>query len=119
MRALPVHEGAFSVLLIFDCAPGESERFANELSEFIERRVRYHPGFLSALVYLSEDAAKVIELFQWARAEDWQRYRASTDGRDAVQWLAGHRPSVQYLELVRGIVNPPPGDSGSWPTASP
>jgi heme-degrading monooxygenase HmoA len=109
MKALPIHDGAFTVLMIFECGPGESERFANELAGFIESRTRFHPGFLSSLVYLSEDARKVVETFQWARAEDWEAYRASDDGQEAVRWLAGRTPNIQFLELIRAIGAPPPG----------
>jgi hypothetical protein len=112
MKALPIHEGAFTVLMIFDCKPGESERFAGELAGFVEQRMRFHPGFLSGLVYLSDDASKVVEVFQWARAGDWDAYRGSEDGREAVRWLAGRIPSVQFLEMVRSIGNPHPGEIG-------
>ncbi|MFU8896224.1 MAG: antibiotic biosynthesis monooxygenase [Gammaproteobacteria bacterium] len=110
MKALPIHEGAFTVLLVFECKPRESEALAEQLADFIETRTRFHPGFLSALVYLTEDATKVVEFFQWARAEDWEAYRRSEDGRAAVRWLAGRTPSIQFLELVRALRNPPPGD---------
>ncbi|HKK03291.1 MAG TPA: antibiotic biosynthesis monooxygenase [Gammaproteobacteria bacterium] len=110
MKVLPVNEGAFTVLLSFDCRPAESERFALELAHFVEERMRFHPGFLSGTIYLSEDASKVFELFQWARAEDWHAYRASEDGRDAVRWLSGHRPGISFLETVRCVVPPAPGE---------
>jgi hypothetical protein len=109
MRCLPVDEGAFTVLLVFDSKPDESERLAQALSDFVENRMRFHGGFLSGMVYLSDDATKVIELFQWVRAEDWDRYRNSEDGRDAVHWLAGRGPAIQFLETVRAVVAPPPG----------
>ena len=109
MKALPIHEGAFTVLLISECKPRESEALAEHLSDFIEKCTRFHPGFLSALVYLTEDAAKIVEVFQWARAEDWEAYRRSEDGQAAVRWLSGRTPSIQFLELVRATRNPPPG----------
>jgi quinol monooxygenase YgiN len=118
MKALPIDEGAFSVLLVFDCKPGESERFANQLADFIDARTRFHPGFLSALVYLSDDACKVIKLFQWARAGDWEAYRSSEDGLEANRLLTGRSPSIQFLETVRAVGNPPPGESGTWRTAT-
>jgi hypothetical protein len=112
MKALPIHEGAFTVLMVFDCDPGESERFATDLATFIESKTRFHPGFLSSLVYVSEDARKIVEVFQWARAADWEAYRASDDGHEAVQWLAGRTPGIQFLELIRAIGTPPPGHEG-------
>lgn len=117
MKVLPINEGAFTVLLSFDCRPAESEAFALELSRFLEERMRFHAGFLSGTVYLSEDASKVFELFQWARAEDWQAYRASEDGRDAVQWLSTHRPRISFLETVRCSVAPAPGERATRPPA--
>jgi hypothetical protein len=110
MKALPVYDGAFTVLLVFECSPGESERFAHELADFVEARMRYHSGFLSSLIYLSEDACKVVELFQWARAEDWEDYRGSEDGRQAIERLAGRRPRIEFLESIRAIGAPPPGN---------
>ena len=118
MKALPIHEGAFSVLLVFDCNPNETEKFAHKLGDFIESRMRRHAGFLSALVYVSEDATKVVEHFQWSRAEDWEAYRTSDDGRDAVALLAGRRPRIEFLELIRAVGAPPPGANGG-PQASP
>ena len=109
MRSLPVNEGAFTVLLTFDCKPDESERLAHALGDFVANRMRFHAGFLSGMVYLSDDATKVIELFQWARSEDWDQYRASEDGRDAVHWLAGRSPGIEFLETVRAVGAPPPG----------
>jgi len=108
MKALPIHEGAFTVLLVFDCSPRDSERLSHALVEFIETRMRVHAGFLSGLVYVSEDASKVVELFQWARAEDWETYRASGDGREAVERLSGHSPRIEFLELIRAIGALPP-----------
>jgi heme-degrading monooxygenase HmoA len=110
MKSLPVHESAFTVLVVFNCNPGESERFAHELADFNEARMRRHPGFLSAMVYLSEDARRVIEVFQWARSEDWEAYRGSEDGRKAVEHLAGRSPKIEFLELVRAVGVLPPGD---------
>lgn len=112
MKALPIPEGAFSVLLVFDCNPSESEKFAHALGDFIESRMRFHAGFISALVYVSEDASKVVEHFQWSRADDWEAYRASEDGGDAVTLLAGRRPRIEFLELIRAVGAPPPGTHG-------
>lgn len=112
MKALPIHEGAFSVLLVFQCNPRESEQLAQALAEFIESRMRFHAGFLSALVYVSEDAGRVVELFQWTRAEDWEAYRASGDGQ-AVERLASRPPKVELLELIQMIGAPPPGTQGA------
>lgn len=117
MKALPIHEGAFSVLLVFDCNPSETENFAHALGDFIESRMRFHAGFISALVYVSEDASRVVEHFQWSRAEDWEAYRASADGRDAVELLVGRRPKIEFLELIRAIGAPPPGTSGARPVS--
>jgi quinol monooxygenase YgiN len=114
MKAMPVYEGAFTVLMTFSCKPAESEQFANELADFIEQRLRRHPGFLSGLVYVSEDACTVVELFQWARSGDWDTYRATEDGRAAVQWLSGRKPEVHFLEMVRSIPMAPPGESGTF-----
>jgi heme-degrading monooxygenase HmoA len=112
MKALPVHESAFTVLRIFDCRPGESEQFAHQLADFIASATRLHGGFLSSLVYLSDDARKVVELHQWARAEDWEAFRKSDDGRRAVELEIGRIPSIQFLEMVRATGAPSPGDSG-------
>jgi hypothetical protein len=110
MKNLPVHQGAFNVLLVFDCKAGESEYFANLLADFVEKRMRFHPGFISGLVYLSEDARKVVEVFQWARAEDWLSYRKSEIGQEALRWLAASAPATDFLELVRCVDAPAPGD---------
>jgi len=115
MKNLPVHQGAFNVLLIFDCKAGESEQFANLLADFVEKRMRFHPGFISGLVYLSEDARKVVEVFQWARAEDWQAYRNSEIGQEALRWLAASAPATEFLELVRYVDAPAPGDYAGSP----
>jgi hypothetical protein len=111
MKSLPINEGAFTVLLEFECSSIDSEKFARELGDFVDQRMRFHPGFLSSLIYLSEDARKVVEVFQWARAEDWQAYRASEDGQEAVRWLAGRRPATHFLELFRFSLAPVPGES--------
>lgn len=115
MKSLPVHEGAFNVLLMFDCKAGDSERFANELADFVEQRMRLHPGFISGLVYLSEDARKVVEVFQWARAEDWQSYRRSEDGQEGLRWLAARTPATDFLELVRCVDGPVLADYAGSP----
>lgn len=109
MKALQVYEGAFTVLLVFDCPAGESERVAHELADYVETRMRLHRGFLSSMIYLSEDARRVVEMFQWVRAEDWEAYRASEDGREAVELLAGRIPKIEFLEMVRAVRPPPPG----------
>jgi hypothetical protein len=105
-RTLPIIESAFTVLLSFECEPAQSEDFARRLSEFVAERMRRHAGFLSALIYLSDDARRVVEHFQWARAEDWVAYRQSEDGREAVAWLGRRVPQVNYLELVEAVVGP-------------
>lgn len=115
MKSLPVDQGAFTVLLSFECEAGESEQFANRLAEFVEQRMRFHAGFISGLVYLSEDARKVVEVFQWARAEDWQAYRRSEDGQEGLRWLAPRRPATDFLELVRFVGAPAPGESRPEP----
>jgi len=112
MKVLPVHESAFTVLRIFDCRPAESEQFANRLGDFVVAATRLHPGFLSSLVYLSDDAQKVVELLQWARAEDWEAYGKSEDGRRAAELEIGRRRSIQFLEMVRAIGLPSPSESG-------
>jgi hypothetical protein len=111
-KALPVHSGAFTVLRIFDCKPGESERFALQLGDFVTEHTRFHQGFLSWRVYLTDDACKVVEFFQWLRAEDWQAYGQSEDGRRATELHAGLIPNVQFLETVRAVGAPPPGGNG-------
>ncbi|HUH00014.1 MAG TPA: hypothetical protein VMQ83_12695 [Gammaproteobacteria bacterium] len=109
MKTLPIDEGAFTVLCVFDCNPGESERLANEIAEAVDARMRFHPGFLSSMIYLSEDACRVFKLFQWARVENWEAYRASEDGRLAVEQLAGRSVRLEFLELIRAIGPPAPG----------
>lgn len=111
VKSLPVHEGAFTVMLVFDCNAGESERFARELADFVEQRMRFHPGFISGLVYLSDDARKIVEVFQWARAEDWQAYRSSEDGQEGLRWLAHRSPHTDFLELVRCVEIPEPDET--------
>lgn len=111
MKTLPLHQGAFTVLLTFECDPGDSEQFAHDLADFVERRMRFHPGFISGLVYLSEDARKVVEVFQWARAEDWQAYRRSEDGQEGLRWLSPRRPATEFLEMVRSVGAPAPGEA--------
>lgn len=109
MKTLPIDEGAFTVLGVFDCNPGESERLANEIAEAVDARIRFHPGFLSSMIYLSEDGCRIFKLFQWARVEAWEAYRASEDGRLAVEQLAGRSVKLEFLELVRAIGPPAPG----------
>ena len=119
MKSLPIDPGAFTLLLSFECEPGESEQFASRLAEFVEQRMRLHAGFISGLVYLSEDARKVVEVFQWARAEDWQAYRKSDDGQDGLRWLAPRHPVTDYLELVSFCGAPvPPGEGKAEPAAA-
>lgn len=109
MRNLPINEGAFTVLCVFDCNPGESERLAREIAEWVEARMRFHPGFLSSMIYLSEDGGRIVEFFQWARSEDWEAYRASEDGRAAIAQLAGRSPRIEFLEMIRAVGAPLPG----------
>lgn len=109
MKTLPIDEGAFTVLCVFDCNPGESERLAIEIAEAVDARMRFHPGFLSSMIYLSEDGCRVFKLFQWARVEAWEAYRASDDGRLAVEQLAGRSVKLEFLELIRAIGPPAPG----------
>ena len=115
MKTLPLHQGAFTVLLTFDCNPGDSEQFAHDLAEFVERRMRFHPGFISGLVYLSEDARTVVEVFQWARAEDWQAYRRSADGQEGLHWLSPRKPTTDFLEMVSSMAAPAPGEGKPTP----
>jgi len=109
LRKLPINEGAFTVLCVFDCNPGESERLAREIAGWIDARMRFHPGFLSSMICLSEDGGRIVEFFQWARGEDWEAYRASEDGRAAVARLAGRNPKIEFLEMIQAIGAPPPG----------
>lgn len=109
MKAMPIHEGAFTVLLVNDCKPADSERFALDRAEHIEQRVRTHAGFLSSLVYLSDDATKVFELLQWVRAEDWEAYRGSEDGRRTVLSPPGRGLAEHRLEMIRAALPLPPG----------
>lgn len=109
MRNLPINEGAFTVLCVFNCNPGESEHLARQIAEWVDARMRFHPGFLSSMIYLSEDGGRIVEFFQWARAEDWEAYRASEDGRTAVAQLAGRSPKIEFLEMVQAVGAPPPG----------
>ncbi len=97
------------MLCVFDCNPGESERLAREIAEWVEARMRFHAGFLSSMIYLSEDGGRVVEFFQWARGEDWEAYRASEDGRAAIAQLAGRSPRIEFLEMIRAVGAPPPG----------
>lgn len=108
MKAMPIHEGAFTVLRMHDCKPAESERFALERAEHIEQRMRRHPGFLSSLVYLSDDATRVVELLQWARAEDWEAYCDSEDGRVAALAPPARGAALHRLEMVRATLPAPP-----------
>jgi hypothetical protein len=110
MKTLAVHEGAFTVLRVFDCKPGESERFAKELADFTEARTRFQPGFLSSLIYLSDDACKIVEIYQWARAGDWESFCNSETGRRGGEIQAGRLPNMQFLEMVRVIGAVPPGE---------
>jgi hypothetical protein len=110
MKSLPIHDGAFTVLLECECNPGESEGLARHLSEFIRERTRRHVGYLSALVYLSEDGHTIVAHFQWARAGDWSAWRASKDGHRFAELLAGCSQELQFLELVDGIPALHPGE---------
>jgi heme-degrading monooxygenase HmoA len=103
-RSIPILDGAFTVMVVYECEPTQSEEFAAGLAKFIAAGMRRHPGFLSALVYLSEDGRRVVEHFQWVRAEDWAAYRISDEGREALHWMGRRHPEVHYLELVQSIV---------------
>lgn len=100
------------MLCVFDCNPGESERLARQIAEWVESKMRFHPGFLSSMIYLSEDGGRIVELFQWARAEDWQAYRATDDGHTAVAQMAGRSPRIEFLEMIQAVGAPLPGESG-------
>lgn len=113
MRNLPIYEGAFTVLCVFDCNPGESEGLAREAAQWVDERMRFHPGFLSSMIYLSEDGGRIVELFQWAREEDWTAYRASEDGRAGVTKLAGRSARIEFLEMIQAAGAPPPGQAAA------
>lgn len=113
MKTLAVYEGAFTVLRVFDCKPGESERFAHELAAFVDTRTRFQPGFLSSLIYLSDDACKVVEIYQWVRAEDWESFCSSDAGRRGTEIQGGRLPNLHFLEMVRAIGAVPPGGGGT------
>jgi hypothetical protein len=99
MSTMPVPDDAFTVLLVFETRPEEADEFARRLSAFVSERMSRHRGFVSGLVYVSDDSRRVMELFQWARPDDWADYRASEDGREGLEWLQDRHPQVHYLEL--------------------
>ena len=99
MPNMPVPADAFTVLLIFETRPEEADEFARRLSGFVSGRMSRDEGFISGLVYVSDDCRRVIEFFQWARPDDWAAYRASEDGREGLEWLQDRHPQVHYLEL--------------------
>ena len=107
MASIPVRPDSFTVLLVFETRPDEAETFSRGLHEFVASRFPEHPGFLSGLVYCSDDQRSVVELLQWRRAEDWASYRESADGRAGLAWLRDRHPRVHYLELVGAT---PPSD---------
>ena len=109
MPSLSVDPDVFTVLLIFETRPDEAEGFADRLADFIEERLSGHEGFLSGVVYASDDQRRVVEFFQWARPEDWAAYRASEDGREGLFWLQDRHPQVLYLDLSRAVTGPVPG----------
>jgi len=109
MTGLSVDPDVFTVLLIFETRPDEAECFAARLSGFVEERLPRHEGFVSGIVYVSDDQRRVVEFFQWARPEDWAAYRASEDGREGLFWLQDRHPQVLYLDLHRAVAGPAPG----------
>ncbi len=104
MISNPLPADGFTVQLVFETRPDEAEVFARRLLAFVSDRLPRHAGFVSAVVYASEDQRRVIELLQWARPEDWAAYRSSVDGRAGLAWLQDRHPGVHYLELVGAVV---------------
>lgn len=109
MTGLSVDPDVFTVLLIFETRPDEAEGFAGRLADFVEERLPRHEGFLTGIVYVSDDHRRVVEFFQWVRPEDWAAYRASEDGREGLSWLQDRHPQVLYLDLSRAVPGSLPG----------
>ncbi|MEJ2514194.1 MAG: antibiotic biosynthesis monooxygenase [Gammaproteobacteria bacterium] len=108
MVTIPCASDGFTVQLVFETHPDEAEAFARRLLAFVSERLPRHGGFMSAVVYVSDDQRRVVELLQWARPEDWAAYRSSVDGRAGLAWLQDRHPGVQYLELVGAVLGSGP-----------
>ncbi len=105
MITIPTKEPLFTVLLMFECQPDEQSPLIDKLFNFINTRMKPQPGFVSSLVYASEDGTKVVEHFQWKDRASYENYRQSDSGKKAAQWLVTLHPQVFYLELAHSAAH--------------
>ncbi len=102
MITIPTKEPLFTVLLMFECQPDEQQSLVDKLFSVINTHMKPHPGFVSSLVYASENGTKIVEHFQWEDRASYENYRQSDSGREAARWLVDLHPRVFYLELAHG-----------------
>jgi heme-degrading monooxygenase HmoA len=70
---------------------------ADELVRIASEKVRGFPGFLRALVLLSEDGAAVVAITEWSDRESFLEFRQSELGRAAIRLAAGLHPQAHWL----------------------
>jgi quinol monooxygenase YgiN len=96
----------FVELVIYPTTKETQTRLADKVVRVTSEDVRAFPGFLRALVLVSEDGAAVVATTEWSDRGSFLEFRQSEIGQAAVQLAAGLHPQAHWLRQHAAVEAP-------------
>ena len=96
----------FVEVVMYPTTKDAQSRLADELVRVASKEVRAFPGFLRALVLVSEDGATVGAITEWSDRESFLEFRQSEPGRAAIQLASGLHPQAHWLRQHAAVQAP-------------
>jgi heme-degrading monooxygenase HmoA len=96
----------FVEIVIYPTTKDAQARQADELVRIASENVRAFPGFLRALVLVSEDGSGLVAVTEWGDRESFLGFRQSEVGRAAIELAVGRHPQAHWLRQHAAIEAP-------------
>jgi quinol monooxygenase YgiN len=90
-----------TVIVIFSVESQQQQKLVDNLVEFVEKTVKYQPGFVSASIHTSLDGTRVMNYAQWKSQQDYEAFINNTEvqsqGRNLAQFP---KPDIHIYEVA-------------------
>ncbi len=101
MPTIAKNNALITVILIFSVEAEQQQKLIDNLVEFVETAVKFHPGFVSASIHKSLDGVRVMNYAQWNSQQDYEAFINNTELQARSSKLAQFpKPDTHIYEVA-------------------
>lgn len=101
MPTISKNNDLITVIAVFSVAPEQQQELIDNIVEFLEKAVKFQPGFISSSIHKSLDGVRVMNYAQWKSQKDYDDFISHTEVQDQGIKLAQFpQPDIHIYEVA-------------------